>query len=555
MTSDANSIFIVFIDESILLDYKDIRIDGFQNKFCDVPNEYLVVCLIKDENDRKGIAVMRGETVNKINKTSKNKSNNIRFFVVDEDEDEDDKFAPKLIPTEKSIRPVNTSSMGDSSAPRKKIEKNIKKFPINRNFGINFDSVSIVKTISSGKNGVVVKITGEDENQSIILKSSIYTTKYYPDNLLYEFLVGQYINTKAKVFSCFIQTFNIYNFLDYNGWLNFNYGSDQKEKIEILKTRLKKEEFNSLKELLGFACRNAKYLALSIENIKNSKNLSDMLENQNFVENDLLNVLYQIYMPLSVMAKNFTHYDLHAENVMIEKEAENCCIEYEYVYKDGSSVKFKSQYKAKIIDYGRCFFLESDNPSQYGSSKIIKEVLCSINVPECKTPSWIPPSFYYTLWSTISISNIASLFTPVTRCGEAFGFARIFNDNIIKKFNGADNSNMSQDLLLLYDVYTLIKAYHKELSEVVLDFFSKRTQFQEKEKIINEQAQIKEVTYVSDTMKDDTPIQNVNDAHNALKKYVLDNISSNQEIYQDFTSISRLTIYESGQNMEEYKLI
>jgi hypothetical protein len=322
-----------------------------------------------------------------------------------------------------------------------------------------------------------------------------------------------YINKKCQLFPCFIETYNIYSFENYNDW--FNVASSNSKKIETIKTRLKKVTFNNLEKLLGFACRNAKYLALSIENIGNAFDLEKKLLDIKFIDEDLMNVLYQIYMPLSVMSENFTHYDLHESNVMIEElpdiDGKQCYIEYEYKYVlDETSVKFKSKYKAKIIDYGRCFFNDPDDPSEYGSSKMIKQVLCSVNVPDCKTPSWMPSSFYDAIWRSISISDIVNLFSfSVTRCGEEFGFKKI-----------TDDFNMHQDLSLYQRVYNIINKNHKSILHEIKDFF------------------------------EDTHIKDVNDVHDALKEYVLADYEYNETKYKDYICVGRLTIYDSGEIMK-----
>jgi hypothetical protein len=141
---------------------------------------------------------------------------------------------------------------------------------------------------------------------------------------------------------------------------------------------------------------------------------------------------------------------------------------------------------------------------------MIKQVLCSVNVPECKTPFWMPSSFYDAIWRSISISDIVNLFSfSVTKCGEEFGFKKI-----------TDDFNMHQDLSLYKRVYTIIKNKDKSILPVLKDFF------------------------------EDTRIKDVNDVHDALKEYVLEYYEYNEDHYKDSICVGKLTIYDSGETMK-----
>jgi hypothetical protein len=101
-----------------------------------------------------------------------------------------------------------------------------------------------------------------------------------------------------------------------------------------------------------------------------------MLKIDGFIDNDLINVLYQIYMPLSTIANEFTHYDLHKGNVVIYEPKKGYYIDYTYILNDETKVEFKSRYIAKIIDYGRSFFDDPTKQDATGSSKSIKKIIC-----------------------------------------------------------------------------------------------------------------------------------------------------------------------------------
>jgi hypothetical protein len=69
-------------------------------------------------------------------------------------------------------------------------------------------------------------------------------------------------------------------------------------------------------------------------------------------------------MTLSSLSKVFTHYDLHANNVLVYEPVNGSYIEYHY-HIGSEEIIFKSRYIAKIIDYGRCYFNPGFNPTLY----------------------------------------------------------------------------------------------------------------------------------------------------------------------------------------------
>jgi hypothetical protein len=112
-----------------------------------------------------------------------------------------------------------------------------------------------------------------------------------------------------------------------------------------------------------------------------------MMQIPAFKQQELVYVLFQIYMPLMCLENVFTHYDLHGSNVLVYEPIPNQFIQYHYHMPDGTVISFKSKYIAKIIDYGRCFFDDDSNPGVDGSSSTIHNALCGIRQcnPACGT--------------------------------------------------------------------------------------------------------------------------------------------------------------------------
>jgi hypothetical protein len=96
-----------------------------------------------------------------------------------------------------------------------------------------------------------------------------------------------------------------------------------------------------------------------------------------FYEFEIFFVLFQIYHTLSELSEQFTHYDLHYENVLLYEPVNGSYIQYNYEIK-GKKISFKSKYVVKIIDYGKCFFKNTKNKT---SSIDVRDYICS--VPNC----------------------------------------------------------------------------------------------------------------------------------------------------------------------------
>ena len=258
-----------------------------------------------------------------------------------------------------------------------------------------------------------------------ILKSA---KNYYADNLAYEYIVGQFINEQCKAFPCFIETYGLYYYNDESRWTKFSQKNDTLTEANILNDSLniEKNVYNYPK-----MCQKSKYAAVLIEHLNGVQSLGDIMQKNalnyksktNNMLDELIYLLYQIYMPLAQLYDVFTHYDLHLDNVLIYEPIKGKYIEYHYHTASGL-VTFKSPYIAKIIDYGRSFYE------------------------------------YYDAASSSSNINSADIYDNICKeskcndCGNEFGFAWLkptFNQS--HYFISSSLSNPSHDLRLLYGLY------------------------------------------------------------------------------------------------------
>jgi hypothetical protein len=251
-----------------------------------------------------------------------------------------------------------------------------------------------------------------------ILKSSQGPTidrgiKLHPDNLFYEYIVGQYLNEQNKRFPCFLETYGYYNYEDDETW---NAMQSNKKPVELLK---------NLRLILGsntdtntdfdyaFACANPTHLAILVQYFKKPMSLKDYIDSNNNLDLvELTYILFQIYYTLAALSENFTHYDLHYNNVLLYEPENGKYIEYHYHYKNENGIDevitFKSKYMVKIIDYGRCYF----NFSESLNSETVHKELCQVNEcePEC---GWRQGFHYYKNNNNIDLLILAIVYDEI----------------------------------------------------------------------------------------------------------------------------------------------
>ena len=171
--------------------------------------------------------------------------------------------------------------------------------------------------------------------------------------------------------------------------------------------------------MLKHGCTNEKNFGLVIEYVKNPKTLYEKLNRTKFWYKNLLVVLFQVYYALILLKDAFTHYDLHLNNVLVFEPKKKHYIHYHYHYR-GEVISFKSNYIVKIIDYGRCGFVNNEDNIK---SIDIYNTLCSIS--ECNQANSRP-------------------------CGEKKGF--LISSKPGKSYHTLTKLNNSHDLRLLKSV-------------------------------------------------------------------------------------------------------
>jgi hypothetical protein len=330
------------------------------------------------------------------------------------------------------------------------------------------------------------------------------------DNLLYEYVVGQYINRMNKQYPCFLETYGYYMYADAATWLKMQ-TEPVIQDISFLKKGLLLQpniDYND-------ACRESKNLAILIQYFPGIQSLQKMSLDPTFIQTELMGALFQLYAPLAKMKNTFTHYDLHLENVYLYKPVEGRYIEYHYYISSTRAITFKSSYMVKIIDYGRSFF--KDEMTGLNSKTIYEEELCEY-ATECNEPEEV-----------------------TGECGKkvGFGWLKKLTANPLNDFYiSSQRRNMSHDLLPL----TRIAENHEKDNQLTPEL----------------KTLVKKVIYTSyygtaEIVDRGYPhaIYNVQDAADSIADYLTSKkfVKQNEMAYAGKEKLGDLHIYTDGKPM------
>ncbi len=266
---------------------------------------------------------------------------------------------------------------------------NIKKL-----FSGFIDFRHLMKATNTGSvsaNGFVMNLHYESLNykSNALLKSS---QKKRSDNLYYEYLVGLlFINKMNEIFPCFTETYHLFehrteksknrllkNELDvskYSTWIKMNECD-----VSVINDRLK---------CIDKSCKDGVDFAILVQYISNPLSLSSFIQKHRhdiLFEDQMVCILYQIYACLSYLKDHYTHYDLHAENILLYKLPDGKYVNIKYIDENsGNTVMVKTNYIAKIIDYGRSYFGNLGNNGLPTSATIGRAIfnskVCSKLIP------------------------------------------------------------------------------------------------------------------------------------------------------------------------------
>jgi hypothetical protein len=359
-----------------------------------------------------------------------------------------------------------------------------------------FDTFEHAKEFTSigttSYNGFLKEVKYEREGYTAhaILKSS---ARNGSDSLAYEYLVGQYLNGVGKRFPGFVETYGLFHYS------NTTERDEMKTKDTLVKKLI---PFDPMK--IRDVCRKAKNICTLIQHIQHARSFLDHYADDYFRDHDSAYVYYQVFFTLHQIRNEFTHYDLHRNNVLLYEPVVGKYIQYHYHLPD-RVVRYKSKYLVKIIDYGRSFFPGSLEYHQ----KICAEKACD----------------------------------PL--CGLRKGFSTFHEDRRHEIVFGGLNTrykNESHDLIFLEDckkhLIFLQKTVDPEYSQILED-----TLYNQGISTLSGQWGTME------DLKHDTKIRNVTDAYERWESYILKRVQMNEADHAGLTCLGDLHVY-TDKNLE-----
>ena len=380
----------------------------------------------------------------------------------------------------------------------------------------NFDLLSkhAVQIGSVSANGFVKELTYQHRGYmaNAVLKSSAH---FNADNLLYEALVGFFLNKMSERYPTFVETYGLYQYkadgLAYDACKN-NKLTDPNILSDGL-SRIAKSAKDISNPTVKASCLGPTSMAVLIQHLKSAKTLYQMLQNSRFVKYDLFYVLFQVYMTLASLSDVFTHYDLHRENVLVYEPVVGKHIEYHYheplkaLTGKSDVIIFKSKYIAKIIDYGRCYFNDKERTGNTSDSKTFHDdLVCK----ECKP-----------------------------RCGSGRGYGWLeYVPTQMKKYHfiSSQRSNPSHDLRLLYNIGTKVNGLENSMQMLISRVVYGKG-------VLAKDSNV----YGTEPMPESglpSKINNVKDAFMFLYALVIRFKAMNDEYYKESTKLGELHIYE-----------
>jgi hypothetical protein len=402
------------------------------------------------------------------------------------------------------------------------------------------DSLKIRRIGAISHNGFVVELpfTHSDYTAYGVLKSSATPEA---DNLFYEAFVGIFINKLMAFYPCFVETYASYFYENETIYSKLKEGSSV-NKNDFVKGLIENKplSYNTFLKhsLLKKSCNESQYFAVLTQHIKGATSIQDQMVNlkhdKDFFTVHLITYLFQVYCPLSKLANNFTHYDLHTGNVLIYTPSEcnhDKIISYSssdkyirmiYHYADGTNVEFNTFGISKIIDYGRCYM--DDAPAKISSSTLYDEL--------CEVDEW---------------------------CGTECGYSTLEREYPYGSFHYicSKKRNMSHDLRLINIIWKTSGKYSGENSRPFRQIIANvvyRDEYALKNNVVDNGYGTPEISGESYEKPSDS-IKNVEDMHLALKYLIKTEpyfALENEIIFQGKTKIGEMHIWVDGSKPMKY---
>ena len=323
------------------------------------------------------------------------------------------------------------------------------------NYSINTPYPKFIRRIGENSaNGFILELEYEKNNYNSNSVIKINRRKL-ADNLLYEYYVGvKFINKMIKIFPNFVETYKqlyMVNDLKYLQSISNKQPFTDEMRQKLTEITDVDDIINPVSNMINNACKYGKdnSVAIMIQHYSNFYSINHFLKNkENEISLDILAIIFQVYFPLNVMRKIYTHYDLHSENVFLYKPyVDRKFILMNYIFNDGTKITFPTDYIVKIIDYGRNYFNDVD--SGISSTNIIENVCLKCDDKECKYPACFSSEISTILSSGGDDYNRINFYPCGENSGMRYQVGEYMKGPGTLHFINPHKKNISHDLRLL----------------------------------------------------------------------------------------------------------
>jgi len=231
------------------------------------------------------------------------------------------------------------------------------------------------------------------------------------DNLFWEYCAGRVVNIMNSVIPIFSVTNKCYNYKttsSYNTFRDICIGSTTQRRVGVMQQPFKISDYISVVPLrdssLLKACILPETLAITVQNITHVGDLVSFIDGYYYIAGDygfvlnpanmcyLVSLYQMLYLGLSFFGDNFTHYDLHAHNILVWAVPDDNWIVVHYLINDHEDYSYKIKYLPTIIDLGKSYFDLSQSTSNFNSATSIVQATQKTRVLKLACMNTLAPS-------------------------------------------------------------------------------------------------------------------------------------------------------------------
>jgi len=417
------------------------------------------------------------------------------------------------------------------------------------------------------------------------------------DNLFYEGLVGLYVNKKNYIFPCFVETYGIYmwtNIDAHNNAVKYSQGKTLNppalDKLKNIQKYFSYKAFFEDSEFAFKTCDFAQAGAVLVQHIHKARSIDGFVKefrgNKAFCTFHLPQYLYQVYAPLGMLSNEFNHYDLHTDNVVLYRIGNEQAnrdrlreievggvpnngqyITMHYHYPGGEVVSFNTFDIAKIIDYGRSYFSDTDdkNKKTYSSHTYHQFLRSAIEAYDAKRTTKHLPS-----------GRKEKDYTKKQCHNQSYDELEDEGDYGSYHYICSNKRNKSHDLRLVSMIRKkLLNEYRNRDQKWVTSYFDANNEegklvkkmlealYYKDEYLVDRgykdegygTPEVDESSYNGlENLKSEASIRNVEDMHLALKDLLKTEYfqQTNTELFKTYQKIGEMNIYMDGSKSLQY---